>query len=759
MKQYILIDSFDKLNQANLHLQKSLYVAYDTETTGLNVRKDSVIGFSFTGEEGVGFYYPILVWNKETLTLDHHPFYDMYAQHHLLSLLKTKNLIMHNASFDVRITANNLKVNLLNNLYADTVLMEHTLNEDGPFGLKDIALKKAKQLRLDRQDAANQEQLDLKESVIANGGKWTGSNKEMFKADLEVLAKYACADVDITLRLFNDSNKQLDIQNLSKLFYEYEVMPLYKFCTIRMEHRGIHIDLARLKELYNEISKDITAMEESVVNELYKLDEWESYLNDTLNEDYPVSNKGSFAQMLCTANNIPLPLGANGKYSLTKKNIQDLPENKYKQFLLTGDVVWLSSYDIRDVQVRLYKKDNETTHLINIQSKTQLSNLLFNYVKLEPLSTTDKGTPQFNESFVETLNSAWAYNLRVYNKLNKIRGTYYDRFLDLNEDGIYYPTFKQHGTSSGRYSSDFQQLPRPKDEDAVIDPLVRKYSDAVRELVIAKDGYVFIDDDYESLEPRCFADDALDAELIRIFTDNLDMYSVVAIMAENITDASADKKSPDFLKKKYPQKRQNAKAYALGIRYGMKSGKLAMSLGIDKEEAQEIIDNYFKAFPKLKAKMDGYLHEVKTTGKVTSKFGRVRHLPRAKEIYEKYGDAILDYKNLKKIATKTYTPISELEVIRKEYNNLLNNALNFPIQSAATSIVNRAAIAMTKVFIEEKLDAWVSLQIHDQVVISCNKSCIDRVKEIVQDCMENTNKLAMPLIAKPEVAKNLREGH
>lgn len=758
-KQYILIDSFDKLNQANLHLQKSLYVAYDTETTGLNVRKDSVIGFSFTGEEGVGFYYPILVWNKETLTLDNHPFYDMYAQHYLLSLLKTKNLIMHNASFDVRITANNLKVNLLNNLYADTVLMEHTLNEDGPFGLKDIALKKAKQLRLDRQDAANQEQLDLKESVIANGGKWTGSNKEMFKADLEVLAKYACADVDITLRLFNDSNKQLDMQNLSKLFYEHEVMPLYKLCTIRMEHRGIHIDLARLKELYKEISKDITTMEESVVNELYKLDEWESYLNDTLNADYPVSNKGSFAQMLCIANDIPLPLGANGKYSLTKKNVEALPETKYKQFLLTGDTVWLSSYDIRDIQVRLYQKDNETTHLINIQSKAQLSNLLFNYVKLKPISTTDKGTPQFNESFVETLDSAWAYNLRVYNKLNKIRGTYYDRFLDLNEDGVYYPTFKQHGTSSGRFSSDFQQLPRPKDEDAVIDPLVRKYSDAVRELVIARDGYVFIDDDYESLEPRCFADDALDAELIRIFTDNLDMYSVVAIMAENITDASADKKSPDFLKKKYPQKRQNAKAYALGIRYGMKSGKLAMSLGIDKEEAQEIIDNYFKAFPKLKAKMDGYLHEVKTTGKVTSKFGRIRHLPRAKEIYEKYGDAILEYKNLRKIATKTYTPVSELEVIRKEYNNLLNNALNFPIQSAATSIVNRAAIAMTKVFIEEKLDAWVSLQIHDQVVISCNKSCIDRVKEIVQDCMENTNKLAMPLIAKPEVAKNLREGH
>jgi DNA polymerase-1 len=103
--------------------------------------------------------------------------------------------------------------------------------------------------------------------------------------------------------------------------------------------------------------------------------------------------------------------------------------------------------------------------------------------------------------------------------------------------------------------------------------------------------------------------------------------------------------------------------------------------------------------------------------------------------------------------------MDELKIVRKEYNNLLNNALNFPIQSAAASLVNRAAIAMSREFLRLGLDAWVSLQIHDQLVISCNKDCIDEVKKIVQDCMENTNKLAMPLIAKPEIAFNLKDGH
>jgi DNA polymerase-1 len=98
-------------------------------------------------------------------------------------------------------------------------------------------------------------------------------------------------------------------------------------------------------------------------------------------------------------------------------------------------------------------------------------------------------------------------------------------------------------------------------------------------------------------------------------------------------------------------------------------------------------------------------------------------------------------------------------MIRKEYNNLLNNALNFPIQSAATSIVNRAAIAMTKDFILKGVDAWVSLQIHDQLVATCREDLCQQGKDVVQYAMEQTNKLAMPLVAKPEIASNLREGH
>lgn len=759
-KHYVLIDSDSKFEEAIEHLSNVVLVAYDTETTGLNVRGDKVIGFSFTGAIKKGYYFPIFFWDNSTQMLLPHPFSSPEKYERLLSLLKTKKLIMHNASFDVRVTLNFFKVNLLSSLHSDTQLMEHTLNEEGPFALKEVCSRKAAELELDTQDFANQEQMELKDSVIRNGGKWVDSKKDIYKGDLEIISKYACADVDLTLRLFHHNEQRLITEGLHDFFYTQEVMPLQKYVTIRMEHRGVCIDLKRLEELRNNITKDIIEYEKEVVQSLYESSSWDSYIQSKLSE-ITISNKGSFAQELCKLANLEFPTLNSGKFSINKKTVQSLPDSKWKDFLTTNDPSYLSEQEILQVRTNLYLKDSESEYLINISSKSQLGDLVFNHMGVSSLTKTKKGANQFNEKFVESIakDYPWAEKLRVYNKLNKIKSSYYDRFHENHENGVYYPTFKQHGTTSGRYSSDFQQLPRPKDEDSDEHELVVKYNDSIRELVNPLPGYVFIDDDYESLEPRCFADDAGDEALIDIFTKNLDMYSVVAIMAEGISDASADKKAANFLKKKYPQKRQNAKAYALGIRYGMKAYKLAKTLNIEEEAADTIINNYFKSFPKLKSKMDKYLREVKTTGKVTSKFGRVRHLPRAKEIYEKFGDGILDFRNLKKISNAKGVPLEELRAIRKEYNNLLNNALNFPIQSSATSIVNRAAIAMTKKFIENKMDAWVSLQIHDQLVASCREDICEQVKPVVQYSMEETNKLAMPLVAKPEIAKNLREGH
>lgn len=758
MKNYRLITK-QNLSQFISELNSYDIVSYDTETTGLNVRKDKVIGFSVSCIEGSGWYLPLHIWDKELQELVPQSWEQSVAKD-ILTRLSLKKLIMHNASFDVRVTANNLGVSLISALHADTQLMKHTLAEEGPFALKENAIIYAKEIGLDSQDAANQEQLDLEENVKANGGKWLKSNKEMYKADLEVLYKYAIADTDITLRLFNYFETQLIEQNLYELFYEEEVMPLYKLVTIKMEHRGVYLDMPKLQQHLSEIEAELNKSEELVVKAIMETEEGGAFVSDLLAEQFPIKPTGKLVQKFCEQLALPLPKLASGKYQLNKKTLELVKhdESAY-QFLSEGfDTYNEAFWDKLRMELLLETQK----YPINIGSKDQLGTIVFEYMKIEPLTKTPSGKGQFNEDFVEHLAEkygfAWAKELRVFNKLTKIKSSYYDRFMEQQEDGIYYPTFKQHATTSGRYGSDLQQLSRPIEEGSD-DSRIVYFTNTLRALIIPKPGYAFIDDDYESLEPRVFADDAGDQALIDIFLKGEDFYSKVGIGAEKLEGVSADKKASNFLKNVNPTARQNAKAYALGIRYGMKDVKLSYTLNISKEEAQQIIDNYFDSFPGLKEAMDGYLNEVKRQGTVTSKFGRVRHLPRAREIYRKFGDAILDFKALPRLSFKHKISMDELKLVRKEYNNLLNNALNFPIQSAAASLVNRAAIAMSKQFLAEGLDAWVSLQIHDQLVISCNKNCIDRVKEIVQDRMENTNKLAMPLVAKPEIAYNLKDGH
>lgn len=751
-KDYFLLETPDELLWAENHILQYDLVAFDSETDGLNVRKNKTIGYSFSTEVGNGFYIPLWEFDgKDLFKLE-----NLYCKKKLLKALSTKKLIMHNGAFDTKIIFNDLDVDLLSSLYADTQLMRHTLQEEGPFALKDIAVELQAEIGIDSDEVANQEQLELEQNVKAKGGSWTKDNKEMFKADLPILAKYACADTDLTLRLYHYFQKKLEQEGLLDFFYKDEVMPLYTLVTIPMEFEGVHLDLPTLEVLNTNIGDEIEKTKQYVVDEILK-SQYGADLIELLLRDYEVSNKGSFAQALCAELHLPLPINEKGKYSLTKKSINTLPDNSIKTFLLEdASEAWLGEELIKNIKMRMLKEDEPM--IINISSKQQLGKLAFEVMGLQPLSKTEKGSPQFNEAFLDTIKEPWAQELRVYNKLSKIKGSYYERFLKQQEDGIFYPTFKQFGTTSGRYGSDMQQLSRPVEEDSD-DPRVVKYINSLRKLFIPKKDHVYIDDDYESLEPRTFADDASDQALIDIFELGEDFYSKVAIQAENLKNVSADKKHPNFLKNKFPEVRQNAKAYSLGIRYGMKAGKLSMSLGISLEEAQEIIDGYFKAFPNLKIKMDQYLLEAKTKGRVTSKYGRVRHLPRVKAIYEKYGDDIADYKKLYPMAKKFYKSVDDLKQLRKEYNNSLNNALNFPIQAAAASIVNRAMIAMTRKFRALGLEAWVSLQIHDQVVVTCLKSQTDTIKAIVQDCMENTNKLAMKLIAKPEVASNLADGH
>jgi DNA polymerase I-like protein with 3'-5' exonuclease and polymerase domains len=766
-KSYVTVNSKETLKELLEHIKSSELVAYDTETNSLNPRKGLIIGFSVSGEIGKGYYMPIREWKEDRLQEINieGTNADKLAKFAISQLLD-KKLIMHNASFDVRFTKNFYGIDLLPALHADTGLLVHTVREEGafgfgnPFGLKSIAKMVQKEIGLNVEEEANEEQLELKASIKANGGSTSKDNFEIFKADMSILAKYAAADTDLTLRIYHHFLKLLKEENLEKFFFEEEVMPLYREVTVPMEEHGVRVNVLLMEKVKDRILIDLKKYAELVTEALLAEPKIKNWVTERALEVYPPKNKGTFAQRLLEQMETNLiKSDKTGRYTLNKSSITAMEESPIKYYLLTGDLSHLTQEQIEGVSMSLWKEDNDGQSF-NIQSKDQLGKIAFEVLGLTPLSSTTKGKAQFDEDMIQSISDQfeWAKYLRIYNKLTKIKSAYVDRFLDSSEDGKFYPYFKQNGTVSGRYGSDLQQLPKPlepgQDEDIII-----KYTNIVRAFFICDDGYKLLDTDYASLEPRIFAAVAGDDGLKEIFANDWDFYSTIAIRAEKLEGVSPDTKAPNYLKKVDPVKRQTAKSYSLGIAYGMSGYALAMTLGIPTKDADKLVEGYLNGFPQLKEWRENSRALVKKHGYIKNKVGRIRHLPTAKEVYDSpIKDGLLNWK-IRRELEQQYG-VEKVTNLYKSYRNALNNCLNFQIQSYAASVVNRAAVQINRKFKQENIQGQVIAQIHDQLICQVKDEDVKRACEIVQDCMENTTKLdGVQLIAEPEVTINFRDGH
>ncbi len=780
-KKYVVITNEDQFTEAVEHLKASELVAYDTETTGLNVRKNEVIGFSFSGSEGVGYYLPLKFWSDNTLKNFWTDDYDNCNV--LLEILSTKKLIMHNASFDVRITKNSLGYDLLNALHCDTILLKHAVDEERPFGLKDIAKKIQTQIGLDVDKSANAEQVDMIKSIKDNGGSVTKDSYELYKADMMKIGIYACADTDLTLRVFNYYSKLVTNEGLDKFFYIEETMPLLKHVTIPMEEGGVPLDLEAIKEAKKDIEKDINKLEDSIQAGIQPL--LGKFTSWYMNYKFPPKRSGEFAQGLAKLKHLDLPLTNSGRFSVSQSNLERLEPSPYRDYLMGGS--FLKDEEVREVQEWMFANTDEK-YMFMLSSKHHLKKLFFETLNETPISKTKKGNPQVDALFLSTIKDKydWMPLLMDYNKLCKIRDSYLTRFLDKEEDGVFYPSFNQHRTISGRYGSDLQQLPRPL-EAGQASEVVRKYTNMIRKFCISGDGFSFIDSDYESLEPHTFAHVSGDDGLKGIFLKGHDFYSTIAIDTEKLNEVPyyklpddlkkslknaykegtskeqmkilADKAHKAYLGRIWTSKRQNAKAYALGIPYGMEPFLLSKNLEIDQKEAEILIKEYLNAYPKLAQWMKDSNEQCTKYGFVKSEAGRVRHMPSAPKIWYSYGEKLLNALELWKQYHETPKKYEQMKYLRKQMRNYLNNAKNFQIQSLAASITNRACIAIARELKRQGSKGYICAQIHDQIIVRVPEEEAEKWKKTVQFLMETSYKLSIPLKAPAAVSKDFYEGH
>ncbi len=322
----------------------------------------------------------------------------------------------------------------------------------------------------------------------------------------------------------------------------------------------------------------------------------------------------------------------------------------------------------------------------------------------------------------------WVEKLMELRKVDKLLGTYVNAIERQAEYGIIRPQFLQHGTTSGRYSSkqpNFQNLP--------------KNDTRVKACIVSRPGKVFVGADMAQLEPRVFASISGDETLTGCFATGEDFYSVIGAPIYGKTECSLFKSAPNSFAKKYPRLRDGAKVFGLATPYGRTARQQAEVMGTEEAEAQSLIDKYFAAYPKVELMMLEKHEQVKNDGVVYSLFGRPRRIPEAKNIRKTYGDL----------------PHAELPYAAR---NLLNLAMNHPIQSSGASIVNRAAILFLDMCRDAGLEVRLVLQVHDELVAECDEEDAEDVAALMKYAMENAVELpGVALVAEPKIARNLAD--
>jgi len=698
-----VVKTLSGIDKVLAHIASEEYIAYDIESTGLS-QSDSIIGYSVSGNTSNAFYVILRSWNKELNKLEELETNTRTVE--VLEALKKKCIIAHNAVFDCALTRSNYGVDLMPSIHTDTMILAHLLDENRPIGLKELGIS------IFGESSAD-EQKEMKASIQANGGGLTKANYELFKADAELIGKYGAKDALLTIKLFYHLLPQLYDQKLESFFYQEESMPLIRTATYDLNTTGLKIDKLKLAELKKSLEAECLEDKAYINKEVF----------EHVKDKYPGTGKTNVFNIDSSTQRAWLlytKLG-NSFSTLTKEGREVAKYFNLKlPYTFSAQRDFVHTITAHKGKVWAEGKYNPKTKKIGNPKKVRD---VWNYICADRAALT-----KLAEKY------KWVKRYLSYAKNLKLLTTYVEGIESRMNYGIIHPSFKQAGTSSGRYSSsnpNFQNLPRDDKR--------------VKSCIIPRPGNVFVAADYSQLEPRIFASLSNDKRLLSSFKDGDDFYSVIGAAVYDKYDCSLKKEDPGSFAEKYPNLRQIAKVVALSSTYGTTAAKMAPAIGKNIEEAQDVIDSYFSRFPSVYNFMLQCHESAKKEGVALSYFGRPRRMPEALNITKLYGKTMhadLPYK----------------------VRGTLNQAVNHRVQSTAASVVNRAAIAFCygRQELAQDIPEWknvkIVLQVHDELVVECPESIAEDVATILKKSMETTVIFDnIDLIADPKTGKNLAD--
>ncbi|MBQ9950875.1 MAG: DNA polymerase I [Clostridia bacterium] len=335
---------------------------------------------------------------------------------------------------------------------------------------------------------------------------------------------------------------------------------------------------------------------------------------------------------------------------------------------------------------------------INLNSPKQLGEMLFDRMGLPAPKKTSRGYSTSAE-VLENLAEKFPICAKIleYRKYQKLQSTYIDSLVTMrDENGRIHTRFDQVATATGRISSAEPNLQNI--------PVRTELGREIRGAFVAKPGHVLVDADYSQIELRVLAHISGDETMIDAFREGQDIHArtaseVYGVPLSEVTGAQ----------------RSASKAVNFGIVYGISDFTLAKNISVTRAEAKAFIERYFERYPGVKKYMDSSVAEGREKGFVTTMMGRRRYLP--------------------ELASANFNVRAFGE----------RCAMNSPIQGTAADIIKLAMVAVAKKLKEQKLEAKLILQVHDELIIESPQHEADAVQALLRDCMENIVRLAVPL--------------
>ena len=334
----------------------------------------------------------------------------------------------------------------------------------------------------------------------------------------------------------------------------------------------------------------------------------------------------------------------------------------------------------------------------NVNSTKQLREILFERLGLTPGKKTKTGFST-DAATLERLRDDHPVvaHLLAYREVEKLRSTYGEGLLaEVGPGDRIRATFNQTVARTGRLSSDAPNLHNI--------PVRTVAGRAFRRAFVPAGGCSLLVADYNQIELRVIAHLADDPGLIAAFEAGEDIHTAVAARTWGIDPTEVTS-----------EVRNRAKMVAYGLAYGMEAYGLAQRLGTPVEEAAEILQSYFAAFPSVRDYMDRTVEEARRKGYTETLFGRRRRIP--------------------ELSSPNFNVRQAGE----------RQAMNAGIQGLAADVFKVALIQIDKRLRADRFASRLVLQVHDEVILEVPPAELADVEAMVRAEMTGAYDLRVEL--------------